>query len=224
MSDDDASQNSYPDQRVSDAEREQLVQLLNKAMVEGRITLAEFDERSAAAYDARFRSEFLPLTSDLLPVPLGQHDPVPQPPRDLHPSQTAYPSSQSSSDALARVDGVSGPGNSFALMGGVERNGLWHVAQSHSAMAIMGGVELDLREARLEAHVTDITASAFWGGVEIIVPTDVRVEVNGTGIMGSYGNSSHGSARTAPPPPSDAPLIRVSGLALMGGVEVIRRA
>lgn len=231
MSADDAGPNRYSDQRVSDAEREQVVQLLNKAMVEGRITLAEFDERSAEAYAARFRSDFLPITSDLLPVPLGEKDPVPQSspesvqdPNRPFTSDAPLPYSQSSSGALARVDGVPGPGSSLAMLGGVERTGLWHVAQAHSAVAIMGGVELDLRQARLEAQVTDISASAIWGGVEIIVPLDVRVDVDGTGIMGGYSNIAQGSAQSAPPPPPDAPLIRVRGLALMGGVEVIRKA
>lgn len=219
MSADDDGRHRYSDQRVSDAEREQIVQLLNQAMVEGRITLDEFDERSATAYAARYRSDFLPLTSDLLPVPLGEQDPVPT--WDATASQLA---ARSGSGVPARVDGIAGPGNSLALMGGVDRNGQWNLSRSHTAVAVMGGIVLDLREARLESKISDITATAFWGGIEIVAPPDIRVEVDGTGIMGGYGNRTDSSAKSAPPPPPDAPLIRVHGFALMGGVEVVRKA
>ena len=45
------------DLRVSDAEREHIGQLLQRAVSQGRITLDEFDERMAAAMAARTRGE-----------------------------------------------------------------------------------------------------------------------------------------------------------------------
>jgi len=51
--------------RTSDAEREQVATILRAAMTEGRLTLAEGEERLGAAYAARFRDELLPLTADL---------------------------------------------------------------------------------------------------------------------------------------------------------------
>ncbi|WP_187701753.1 DUF1707 domain-containing protein, partial [Dietzia sp. E1] len=59
-----------PAVRASDAEREATAQLLQESYSEGRLTLAEFDERTAAAYGARFRSELLELTHDL---PVAHH-------------------------------------------------------------------------------------------------------------------------------------------------------
>ena len=54
--------------RVSDAERESVAARLRDAATEGRLTLAEADERQALAYAARTRDDLHPLTADL-PAP-----------------------------------------------------------------------------------------------------------------------------------------------------------
>jgi len=51
--------------RVSDAEREDVVGRLRRAVSEGRLSVTEFDERAAAAYQAKTRGELEPLTLDL---------------------------------------------------------------------------------------------------------------------------------------------------------------
>jgi hypothetical protein len=51
--------------RASDAEREQLAQILRAAMSEGRLNLEEGEERLARAYAATYRDELDPLTADL---------------------------------------------------------------------------------------------------------------------------------------------------------------
>lgn len=53
------------DLRASDAERQAVVRRLEVALRDGRLTIAEFDERSRAAYAARTRSELDDLTEDL---------------------------------------------------------------------------------------------------------------------------------------------------------------
>jgi len=51
--------------RTSDAEREQIAVILRAAMAEGRLDLAEGEERLARAYAAVHRDELAPLTADL---------------------------------------------------------------------------------------------------------------------------------------------------------------
>jgi uncharacterized protein DUF1707 len=51
--------------RASDAEREQTVALLQRGFADGRLALAEFDERVGAAYAARTRVQLSELTADL---------------------------------------------------------------------------------------------------------------------------------------------------------------
>ena len=51
--------------RTSDAEREQVVEILRAAMGEGRLSMGEGEERIAAAYGSTYRDELIPLTADL---------------------------------------------------------------------------------------------------------------------------------------------------------------
>ena len=103
-----------------------------------------------------------------------------------------------------------------AFMSGVVRRGAWIVPSKLNVIAMMGGVELDLRRGRLDAGVTTINVFAFMGGVQITVPPHVRVEADGLAFMGAFEDrgDEHAPAR------SGAPVIRVSGLAFMGGVEI----
>ena len=52
-------------QRASDAEREQVARRLYQAVSEGRLTMAEGDERLAALWETRTRGELAPLVADL---------------------------------------------------------------------------------------------------------------------------------------------------------------
>ena len=54
-----------PAVRASDAERDQAAEILRAAYAEGRLTRAELDERTGAAYAARTRADLHGLTSDL---------------------------------------------------------------------------------------------------------------------------------------------------------------
>ena len=54
------------------------------------------------------------------------------------------------------------------------------------------------------------------GGIDIVVPDDVTVIVNGIGFMGSFEDN----ARVQGTP--GGPVVRINGLALMGGVDVHR--
>jgi hypothetical protein len=60
--------------RASDAEREQTVALLQRSFADGRLALAELQERAGAAYAARTRAQLRDLTADL---PAGQQPPRP---------------------------------------------------------------------------------------------------------------------------------------------------
>jgi hypothetical protein len=51
--------------RTSDAEREQVAEILRAAVTEGRLSLEEGDQRLARAYAATYRDELAPLTDDL---------------------------------------------------------------------------------------------------------------------------------------------------------------
>jgi hypothetical protein len=64
-----------PRLRASDADREQAVAALRTHVADGRITVEEFSDRAAAAYDARTLGDLAAIASDLPPTePLRLND------------------------------------------------------------------------------------------------------------------------------------------------------
>lgn len=187
--------------RASHADREAVVERLRDAAGDGRLTLDELEQRIDAAYAARTYADLEPLTHDL-PDDAGAVARVPQ----------------RASTAPARVTGSGGRRWSVALMSGTERRGRWRIGANHSAAALMGGVDIDLRAAEMEAPVVTIWAFALMGGIDVIVPDDCVMDASGFGLMGAFDDSD-----TAPPAPAGAPVVRVRGFALMGGIDVRRR-
>ena len=106
-------------------------------------------------------------------------------------------------------------------MGGTSRKGLWEVGPTHTAFAVMGGVDIDLRQARFTSGETVIRAYAIWSGIDIYVNAHTRVIVDGIGIMGAFDQARD---KVAPELGPDSPLVRVTGFALMAGITVHRRA
>jgi hypothetical protein len=120
--------------------------------------------------------------------------------------------------SMAPADEVKERGFAVAVMGGSTRKGRWTPARTNFAVAIMGGTELDFREARLGPGVTEVQVFTMWGGVEIIVPPGLNVESHGIGIMGGFDHRADGLE-----PQPGAPTLRISGVALMGGVDITVR-
>ena len=100
-------------------------------------------------------------------------------------------------------------------MGGCERRGRWRPAPRSVAVALMGGVELDLRDASIDPGELRITAFALMGGVEVIVPDGIDVELTGFAIMGANDHRP-GDAPIRP----GTPIVHVRAFSLMGATEV----
>ena len=105
-------------------------------------------------------------------------------------------------------------------MGGSTRKGVWEIGETHQAVGVMAGIDLDLRQARFTGPETTIRVFAFWAGVDVIVNAQTRVVVDGIGIMGDF---SQARDKVEPELGPDSPVVRVTGLALMSGVSVQRR-
>ena len=82
----------------------------------------------------------------------------------------------------------------------------------------MGHATVDLRQAEVVGDEVTITAIAFMGGVDVIVPEGIEVVMQGVPIMGA----NQTSIRDVPVIPG-SPLIRVRGFPFMGGVTVRSR-
>lgn len=99
-----------------------------------------------------------------------------------------------------------------AVMGGHDVRGPFAPGERIRVVAVMGGGSVDLRRGDLPA-VVDIQAAAVMGSVEVFVPVGARVERSGFALMG-------GVEQTTEPGRPDAPLVRVTAHALMGGVVI----
>jgi len=177
--------------RASDAEREHAVELLRRHSVDGRLTLEEFAGRIEQAYQAKTRDELEELTRDLPEAPTAA---VPAR-RPLRASKWMV-----------------------SILGGTDKRGRWRLAKDTNVVCVMGGADLDLRNAELEDLDTTLTVVAVMGGVEIIVPEGVDVDVGGFAFM---GGKEFRPGKTVPPP--SAPSIRIRAYAFMGGIEVKTR-
>ncbi|HEX6748996.1 MAG TPA: DUF1707 domain-containing protein [Longimicrobium sp.] len=135
---------------------------------------------------------------------------------DLPVQSATAAASPSTAVATARADTVADKQVILAVMGGTERKGMWTPPRHLSVVTVMGGAELDFREARFGPGVTEVTCFAFMGGVHLVVPPGVHVEMNGFALMGGFG--TRGSAD--PPTDPDAPVLRIGGIAIMGGVDL----
>jgi hypothetical protein len=147
-----------PALRVSDAEREHVVQRLRHAAGEGRLTVEELAERIDTAYEAQTVPELTVLTADL---------PEPAPGAAVAPAGAKPPARWL-----------------FSIMGGGDRRGRWRVGERLRAVAFWGGGDIDLREASLEGGSVTITLVAIMGGFDVIVPPGVDVDVSGFAFMG----------------------------------------
>jgi hypothetical protein len=190
---------SLPELRASDADREHHAEILRRAAGEGRLTFDELDERLNTVYESRTHRELERLVADVV-VPGNRP----------HPTTTAG----------GRMPVRKGEGGSswlVAIMSGRERKGRWRVAQNLKVVNIMGGADLDLNDAELSDDVVHMTVFALMGGAEVRVPEGLNVELSEFAFMGGNG-SELGDERPDP----GGPTLRLRVISIMGGTDVKR--
>jgi predicted membrane protein len=105
--------------------------------------------------------------------------------------------------------------SALAIMGGVSRRSNAQAFQGADLTAVMGGVEIDLRQASIPPGApATIDVFAMWGGIEIKVPEDWTVITRVLPLMGGVEDKTH-----APQTLPEKRLV-VRGLVVMGGVVV----
>lgn len=173
-------------QRIGTTERDEAERHLRWALAEDVLTISEFDDRLGHVIRAKTREDLDRIVADL-----------PQP-RAVAPPRTPL-------RPCSRI---------VAVLGGEDKRGRWRPGRPLRILAIMGGVKVDLRDAESEDGVFDINALAVMGGVEIVVPDDAEVDLDGFAVMGGRNN------KVSAPDAAGGPLVRVNGYAVMGGIEV----
>lgn len=144
------------DLRVGDRERRAVDEQLQAAVGDGVLTLAEYDERSAALWQTRTRTELDELV------------------RDLPDSAPQTPAAARADVRPQRVVAVMSEDRFFAPV---------RPGQEVRGWAVMGKAVLDLRREDLPSG-THVRVRAVMGEVEVQVPPGSTVHLSGMTLMG----------------------------------------
>jgi hypothetical protein len=102
----------------------------------------------------------------------------------------------------------------FALLGAAKRKCVSQDFRGGSLTAILGGCELDLRSASISSGQAVVNTFAFLGGIDIKVPQEWAVVVQGTPVLGAFDDKTVRVGGDA------SKVLVVKGTAFLGGVEV----
>ncbi|MGD9989926.1 DUF1707 domain-containing protein [Pseudonocardia sp.] len=184
-----------PGIRISDADRERAAQRLHQALAEGRITVAELEERIAVVYAARYASELMPPLADLPGSPLDVTLPAP------------LPSTPAGPPVVLRTG-----------MGSLKRTGNWQVPARLRVQSGMGSVLLDFCDAQIVHPVVEIEFELGAGSARVLVPDNASADIDG--LVASMGTVK---SKVPSAPSRGATHFRIYGRATMGSVTVRRR-
>ena len=134
--------------RASDAERDAVVERLNRAAAEGRLDPLELDRRLDAALGARYREDLVPLTADL---PAASTSPAAATPVTVEEQTSVF--------------------------GDLRIAGAFRVPEHLRWRSTFGDVTLDLRRATLAGARTDLEVVVWCGDLTLVVADGTRVEV-----------------------------------------------
>lgn len=186
-------------------QRSRTIEVLTEAFADDLIDVDAFEHRVDLAHRAESIEELASLRKDLAPEPAEE------------PATALVACSDDEAQALLAAQ----PRNRWlvAILGGHERKGAWRVPAKLKVITLLGGAELDFREAILAPGVTTVRILALLGGIEIIVPPTLAVECDGIGILGGFESME----RAPRVPDPKQPLLRLQGAAILGGIEISTR-
>lgn len=156
--------------RVSDDEREHVVDLLQKAIGRGMLDLDEFTERTDIALAARTRGE---LNAVLIDLPgLVHRDAVTPSPVAVSPGPTGVNPYAPPADPGGRVE-LKAHGSSLV------RKGRWYVPAELLVRNKYGNTTLDFSEADVASPVVHVVLDTKWSSVTMTIPPHAAVDLNG---------------------------------------------
>jgi hypothetical protein len=174
-----------------------MLEVIGQHAAAGRLTLDEHEERASLVLAAKTRADLAAVTRDLPDVS--------QPPAVAQPAVAAGPAQHPRATRWF-----------VAIMGGSQRRGRLR-ASVINTVSIMGGDEIDLRDAEIDANGLTLNMYAIMGGSTIYLPSTVDVEISGFSIMG--GNTERGAPYE---PRHGAPVVHIRSFNLMGGNTIWR--
>ena len=103
--------------------------------------------------------------------------------------------------------------SALAVLGGFARGSNSRTFKGGRITAVMGGCEIDLRQAAIDGDAT-IDVFAMWGGIEIRVPDDWTVLPHVDAVLGGVDD------KTRPPTGLSTHRLTIRGVVVMGGLEI----
>jgi hypothetical protein len=100
-----------------------------------------------------------------------------------------------------------------ALVGGIARKNASQSFQGGELSAVMGGCEVDLREARMAGPEAVIECFAMWGGIVLQIPPDWAVDPQVSVFAAGFNDQSK-------PPVQPTGRLVIRGTAVMAGIEI----
>jgi hypothetical protein len=169
------------------------------------LDMDEFEQRVDLAHRATSIAELDVLLADLKPA------------TDEQPSASLVPQAEGPQGAVATRR--RGSKRVRSILSDIQRKGTWPVPKKLRVTAVLGSVGLDFREAQMGPGVTKIKVKSIGGEIKIIVPPHLQVECEGRAILGSFEEMYQNTGERNP----DAPLLRITGRAIIGTVEISTR-
>lgn len=205
--------------RASDAERDAYLTLLREAYAEGRLDAVEYDERMTQALNSRTYRDLYAVLAELPVDPNRVPGPPVQSTGTVTPANRMVPVPAPKADGFVLPAGFVPENSIAAIFSSSTRDGQWVVPVQQDAFALFGEVTIDLTAAVLSAPETVLRCNAVLGSVTVIVPDSVRVDINGTGILGEFERKDKrkGALKKRMPAPN-APVVQITGVALLGSV------
>jgi hypothetical protein len=188
--------------------RERTIDRLSDHFANDRLDVEEFERRVDLAHRAGNVSDLEALLGDLPGDPKVALVPVAPAPLATRPAPAALAPSQVRQSSTV-----------VAVMSGSRRTGAWAAPRHLRSFAMMGGIQLDFRDAILPPEGLDLTVVSVMGGVDIVVPPELPVVADGLAIMGGFDHVHRAPAT----PDAGRPVLRVRGFVLMGGVSISMR-
>ena len=178
------------------AEREKVVARLSDAFAHDRLNIEEFERRLTLAHERDTLAAINQLVDDL-----------------------AEPEGEVRTQALAHTSDAREHQEITAILGGSQFCGPQPLPRRLKIKAVFGGVQVDLRDAIFPDGAVEMEVKAVFGGVQIIVPPTLAVECHGVAILGGFESLNRAPTSADP----SAPLLRVRGRVVFGGVQIETR-
>ena len=183
--------------------REGVIAQLTQGFSDDAFDVDELDRRLDVAHSATTLAELDDLVKDLAPASAPTTALVARAPQTIVRDDPNRPAEK----------------KIWCVMSGIDRRGRWIVPRKMRVKCFWGGGRLDFREADFGPGVTELHVTAIMGGLEIIVPPGLAVDVDASAIMGGFDERHRAPAS---PEPTQA-VLRVTGFVVMGGVSIETR-